>query len=67
MCLYFQLGVSWKEEEKEKEAQENKDRRQWLIDGQNENEWDNYSERERMNFMWHFVFWQVLLKIAAYW
>lgn len=56
MCLYFQLGVSWKEEEKEKEAQENKDRRQWLIDGQNENEWDNYSERERMNFMWHFVF-----------
>lgn len=27
MDLYFQLGVSWKEEEKEKEAQENKDGR----------------------------------------
>lgn len=32
MYLYFQLGVSGKEEEKEKEAQENKDGRQWLTD-----------------------------------
>lgn len=34
MYLYydFQIGVSRKEEEKEEETQENKDRRQWLID-----------------------------------